>query len=132
MNRNHESTINTNNRKRMNTTLDSAPEPKRLRCVDNDERTGDTIQTDFSEIIDYIKEICGSIKLLKRHHEHSRVATSRQEKFLKLLYTNQRKIAKSLTKKKVRDDDFSTCYFLNLFLDTGFFVKRRNCDEECC
>lgn len=89
-------------KKRMNTSTVQLSNAKRLRVVTDEEQTENNSQIDIQDIMGYIRETNSTVQLLKKKSEQARVVSDRQEKFLKMLCTNQKRIAKGLTRRKVR------------------------------
>ncbi|CAF1596689.1 unnamed protein product, partial [Didymodactylos carnosus] len=94
---------------------------KRLRfTTDHDDGRNEDQQMDLQQILNYIKQVNANVLQLQKQQQQITVILERQEKFLNMLCTNQKKIAKSLTRHKipvflenddentdVKDDDFT-------------------------
>ena len=66
---------------------------KRLRFLTNDDSNKEDQQIDFQQIVTRVKELNANV--LKIHNEQiqTTITMERQNKFLKVLYTNQEKIS---------------------------------------
>lgn len=77
------------------------PAAKRLRLTaDEDEPTNET-QVDPEQLLYYLKQTNSIVSSLKKQQEQTAVSFDRSEKFMKILCSNQKKIAKALIKRKV-------------------------------
>ena len=94
-----------------------ASTPKRLRLFTNDS-DGDVhdIHLNLQPTCDYVKQINANLLKLQKHQQQIKVTLDRQEKFLNTLCNNQKKLAKSLAKHKVKREyflHFKYCYYLD-------------------
>ncbi|CAF1090332.1 unnamed protein product [Didymodactylos carnosus] len=77
------------------------PAAKRLRLTaDEDEPTNDT-QLDPQQLLYYLKQTNSIVSSLKKQQEQTAVSFDRSEKFLKILCSNQKKIAKTMIKRRI-------------------------------
>ena len=87
------------------------PTAKRLRLtVDEDEPTNDT-QLDPQQLLYYLKQTNSIVSSLKKQQEQTAVSFDRSEKFLKILCSNQKKIAKAMVKRRVSGRWNGLCLF---------------------
>ena len=90
-------------RKRAPKSKKKIPIAKRLRfTVDDDDEKDENQQVDLQQLLNHIKKVNTNVFKLQKQQEQTMVFLERQEKFLNLLSTNQKKLAKSLTRRKVR------------------------------
>ncbi|CAF1578105.1 unnamed protein product, partial [Didymodactylos carnosus] len=78
------------------------PIAKRLRfTTDHDDGKNEDQQMDLQQILNYIKQVNANVLQLQKQQQQITVILERQEKLLNMLCTNQKKIAKSLTRHKI-------------------------------
>jgi hypothetical protein len=77
------------------------PTPKRLRFTVDDIETTNETQADPQQLLFYLKQTNSIVASLKKQQEQAAVSFDRSETFLKILCSNQKKIAKAMIKRGV-------------------------------
>jgi hypothetical protein len=89
-------------KKRVSEPKKKTPIAKRLRFTTNDDDKNEDQQLDLQQLLNYTKQVNANVLKLQKQQEQTTVTLARQDQFLKTLCKNQKKLAKSLTRRKVR------------------------------
>lgn len=94
----------TNSKKRASGSKNKTPIAKRLRFTmnDDDEKDDEQHQLDLQQLVNYVKQINANVLKMQKQQEQLAVTFDRQNTFLNNLCKNQRQLAKSLARRKVR------------------------------
>ncbi|CAF3907108.1 unnamed protein product, partial [Rotaria sordida] len=94
--------LSTNSKKRMSKQQKKIPAAKRLRfTTDHDDGKDEDQQVDLQQILNHIKQVNANLLKVQKQQEQLAVMLERQEKFLNILSTNQKKIVRSLNRHKI-------------------------------
>ena len=96
-----QSTKNPITKKRSIKSAKPLPTPKRLRFTLDDNETTNETQVDPQQLLFYLKQTNSIVASLKKQQEQAAVSFDRSEQFLKILCSNQKKIAKAMIKRGV-------------------------------
>ena len=93
----------TTSTKRLSKSKNSTPIAKRLRFTIHDNETRDEEQQPgLQQLLNYIKQVDTNVTKVQKQQEQLTITLERQYKLLNSLCVNQRRLAKSLARRKVR------------------------------
>jgi hypothetical protein len=95
----------TTSKKRTPKSKQKTPVAKRLRFTmndDDDEKNNEQQQMDLQQTVNYVKQVNANVLKMQKQQEKLAITLDRQNTFLSHLCKNQKKLAKSLARRKVR------------------------------
>ncbi|CAF1104250.1 unnamed protein product [Didymodactylos carnosus] len=94
----------TTSKKRASKSKKKTPIAKRLRFTmndDDDEKDDEEQQLDLQQTVNYVKQVNANVLKMQKQQEKLAVTLGRQNTFLNNLCKNQKKLAKSLARRKI-------------------------------
>lgn len=89
-------------KKRVGNLAVKVPNAKRLRFSTNDEDEQQNEQQNLGIVINHLKQLDANILKIQKQQVQTVTTLERQNKLLKLVLTNQKKLAKAFTRHKVK------------------------------